>query len=324
LDINVANDKGDETESTQFVVDGPLEDENTPHEVDDTPHEVEVFVYGDFYGDDDDDEFDDDVDDVVGDEKEAGRLGSKSNQGRRKNDSSPFDTNAYHSSVPDYPVRIDDYPPLYIVQSILSGLPSLLNLNIETNLQPKVDYLVKRLGHDQFAVAVMNFPPLLGYSLEKRIKPRVEQMMLHNIPMDKLVVAITKTDNAFNEWIDVRLDEIAEDRPMAKRGRPKKEENKNISKKEKGSEARNGKKLKDLETTDDDADDGVLESVLDSYDVDDDADQGTSSSSSSSSRDFDEDDRVQDGPDKADDSHDDDDGSRWIVEGGGRIIHWRR
>lgn len=157
--------------------------------------EMEIYVYGDFYDDEEDDEEQDDDND--GDDDSVIDEVSKATD-------------------------VKELPPLYIVQTVISGLPSLLNLNVDGNLRPKVEFLRDCLGQEEFARTVVNFPTLLGYSLEKRIRPRVERMISSGVPLSKLNYVIVKTDDVFDEWMDRRVKEAASGQPVARPGRPRK------------------------------------------------------------------------------------------------------
>jgi len=54
--------------------------------------------------------------------------------------------------------------------------PSILNCNIESNLDLTLDFYIDALGDEREAVRlVTNNPSLLAYSLEKRLKPRLQE-----------------------------------------------------------------------------------------------------------------------------------------------------
>jgi mTERF len=92
--------------------------------------------------------------------------------------------------------------PLLIVQTMVAGLPSLLNLNIESNLQPKVEYLRQTMGQEELSHALMRLPALLGYSLENRIRPRMEQLLAAGLPCGRITVGISLKEEAYRGWLE--------------------------------------------------------------------------------------------------------------------------
>lgn len=63
--------------------------------------------------------------------------------------------------------------------------PSILNCNVESNLQPTLQFFIDALGNEREAVRlVINNPSLLEYSLEKRLKPRLKETREAGIKID--------------------------------------------------------------------------------------------------------------------------------------------
>jgi mTERF domain-containing protein len=106
-----------------------------------------------------------------------------------------------HDAYSDNGLKDSDIP-LIIVQTMVAGLPSLLNLNIETNLQPKVEYLRRSLGQQELSHALMRMPTLLGYSLENRIRPRMEQILAAGVEGGKITSGIPMKDEVFVRWLE--------------------------------------------------------------------------------------------------------------------------
>ena len=96
---------------------------------------------------------------------------------------------------------------LEIVQILITGLPSVVNLNVQNTLQPKVEYLRERLGQEELSNALLRLPVLLGYSLDKRIKPRLEQMLAAGVHGGLITSGITKKEDAFQQWLERRANE---------------------------------------------------------------------------------------------------------------------
>ena len=87
---------------------------------------------------------------------------------------------------------------------LVSGMPTLLLCSIENNLAPKVAYLRATFDHDEeiFREAIVIAPTLLGYSLEKRITPRVESLKRIGEDVRRITVGIGFTDEKFEQWIE--------------------------------------------------------------------------------------------------------------------------
>jgi mTERF domain-containing protein len=91
------------------------------------------------------------------------------------------------------------------LRKLIVGMPSLLYLNIEKNLEPKVDYLSSVLGREGLSQALERLPMLLAYSLDKRIKPRIENILDAGIDCASITVGIPKSDKDFREWLEARV-----------------------------------------------------------------------------------------------------------------------
>eukprot|EP00523_Entomoneis_sp_CCMP467_P003364 CAMPEP_0168752438 /NCGR_PEP_ID=MMETSP0724-20121128/18385_1 /TAXON_ID=265536 /ORGANISM="Amphiprora sp., Strain CCMP467" /LENGTH=592 /DNA_ID=CAMNT_0008800685 /DNA_START=200 /DNA_END=1975 /DNA_ORIENTATION=- len=89
------------------------------------------------------------------------------------------------------------------LQTVLVGMPRLLVLNIENNLQPKVHYLREVFGGDLEALknAVLRLPTLLAYSLEKRIQPRMEAILGANMDPGSITVGIVLAQKQYESWL---------------------------------------------------------------------------------------------------------------------------
>ena len=75
-------------------------------------------------------------------------------------------------------------------------MPTLLLCSAEKNLQPKADYLLEQFDGDELELrqAVLTLPAILGYSLEKRIKPRMTRIVNAGIEPINITVGITMTE----------------------------------------------------------------------------------------------------------------------------------
>ena len=86
------------------------------------------------------------------------------------------------------------------LRKLISGMPSVLKCSIEKNIAPKVEYLSAELGDSLKDIIVLQ-PSLLGYSLEKRVRTRLEQLKDKGVPLRKITIGITLTDDKFRKWI---------------------------------------------------------------------------------------------------------------------------
>ena len=89
---------------------------------------------------------------------------------------------------------------------VLSKMPTLMNLGIQSNLLPKLQYLEKVANDtthpgDVVKRMVLKQPTLLGYSLENRIRPRMEKVISAGLPSDKITVGISMAEDKFQDWL---------------------------------------------------------------------------------------------------------------------------
>ena len=110
------------------------------------------------------------------------------------------------------------------VRKIILGLPTVLNLSVAQNLQPKLEYLRSMLLREERSSLpqqespdnaqieepslqtllwqlVVKKPALLGYSLEKRIKPRLERVITSGLPFYTITSWISMTEEKFESWL---------------------------------------------------------------------------------------------------------------------------
>lgn len=90
------------------------------------------------------------------------------------------------------------------IRKVIVGMPTLLNLNVQKNLEPKVDYLSAMLGKDELSLALDRLPTLLGYSLDKRIRPRLERILEAGVDGGSVTVGIPMKEEAFDSWLNGR------------------------------------------------------------------------------------------------------------------------
>ena len=140
-------------------------------------------------------------------------VGRQSTNGKRNK--MPTESSANGEEL----VETDDRDALAILQILITGLPTLLTLSIDKNLRPKVEYLRDKLGQEELSSALLRMPPLLGYSLENRIKPRLEGMYDAKIPLGKITQAITLKQDAFETWLERQTQNQRKENAAAPRSR---------------------------------------------------------------------------------------------------------
>jgi mTERF domain-containing protein len=91
------------------------------------------------------------------------------------------------------------------LRRVLSGMPTLLCCNVDSNLRPKTEYLLQVFGSvDDLREAVLKLPAVLGFSLEKRIRPRMERLLEIGAHPRGITIGIPMKDEAFEAWINRR------------------------------------------------------------------------------------------------------------------------
>eukprot|EP00934_Nitzschia_sp_Nitz4_P004240 Nitzschia sp. Nitz4//scaffold11_size288233//10824//13085//NITZ4_000725-RA/size288233-processed-gene-0.151-mRNA-1//1//CDS//3329533927//4230//frame0 len=90
-----------------------------------------------------------------------------------------------------------------VIRRILLRCPTMLHLKIESNLSPKVDYLIQEMGSSQaLSRAIQSQPTLLAFSLAKRISPRLERMKKIGVDLGLIGTAANKSPHQFDEWLE--------------------------------------------------------------------------------------------------------------------------
>ena len=89
------------------------------------------------------------------------------------------------------------------LRKVIAGMPTLLLCSIENNLAPKAKYLLDQFGGDRFELrqAILTLPTLMGYSLDKRIRPRMTRISEKGVEPIKITVGITMTQDNFEKWL---------------------------------------------------------------------------------------------------------------------------
>ena len=91
---------------------------------------------------------------------------------------------------------------------VFSKMPTLICLGTNTTLVPKLDYLGDKLSDENhpnnqlLKETIIKQPTLLGYSLEGRIKPRMERLIAAGVPPHKITVGISMSEENFERWLE--------------------------------------------------------------------------------------------------------------------------
>jgi mTERF domain-containing protein len=90
------------------------------------------------------------------------------------------------------------------LRKIISGMPSLLKCSLKGNLTPKLEYLHQAFNNslDEVRDAILLQPTMLGYSLVKRIRPRMEKILKSGLQPKKITIAITLREDRFESWLE--------------------------------------------------------------------------------------------------------------------------
>ena len=96
------------------------------------------------------------------------------------------------------------------LRKVIAGMPTLLLCSIENNLAPKAKYLLDQFGGDRFELrqAILTLPTLMGYSLDKRIRPRMTRISEKGVEPIKITVGITMTQDNFEKWLENKSSRI--------------------------------------------------------------------------------------------------------------------
>jgi mTERF domain-containing protein len=90
---------------------------------------------------------------------------------------------------------------------VLSKMPTLVCLAVETSLVPKLEYLENSLlaehptANHSLKEIILKQPTVLGYSLNGRLRPRMEQLMEAGISPSKITVGISMPEDRFQLWL---------------------------------------------------------------------------------------------------------------------------
>lgn len=111
----------------------------------------------------------------------------------------------------------DEEEQQQVTRRLILGMPTVLNLSVGANLRPKLEYLKNALvlpeqhytspGADGKSLreTLLSAPALLGYSLDKRIRPRMEKIIDAGIPAASITTGITMTEAKFQKWLQGRV-----------------------------------------------------------------------------------------------------------------------
>ena len=93
------------------------------------------------------------------------------------------------------------------LQMILTSFPKLFTLQVETNLKPTIEFLLRQMSRSDLRDYVMECPSVLACSLESRLRPRSNK--LNEIGYDSIcdtpAYVMLLNDQRFREWIEKTL-----------------------------------------------------------------------------------------------------------------------
>lgn len=94
---------------------------------------------------------------------------------------------------------------------LIAICPSLLSFNVKTNLEPTLNFFKECLGEEAGVSFAVKHPTTFTYSLEKRLKPRFEQVQQKGIEIDPGCVhrLAYMTEGRWNVSLDFQSEKLA-------------------------------------------------------------------------------------------------------------------
>jgi len=85
---------------------------------------------------------------------------------------------------------------------VFSTMPTIICLSANKTLTPKLDYLEQTIINNQILKeSIIKQPTLIGYSLDGRLRPRMQRLVNAGIPAHKITVGISMSEDKFKNWI---------------------------------------------------------------------------------------------------------------------------
>ena len=90
---------------------------------------------------------------------------------------------------------------------VFSTMPTIICLSANKTLIPKLDYLEQTLHDENYPnnhilkETIIKQPTLIGYSLDGRLRPRMQRLINAGIPSHKITVGISMSEDKFKKWI---------------------------------------------------------------------------------------------------------------------------
>jgi len=102
---------------------------------------------------------------------------------------------------------LDDVSSL---RAFVCRYPTLLGYNTKTNVGPKIEFYKEHLGNDELNELIRKSPMALGVSLEKRLKPRLEEAQEVGIPMDLRLMRyiVTSSKKKWIPWLSKEIQKV--------------------------------------------------------------------------------------------------------------------
>lgn len=97
------------------------------------------------------------------------------------------------------------------LRRVVSSMPTIILCSIDANLHPKIEFLRGVLRDNELRGAILLQPSLLGYSLNKRIQPRMQAILDTGAHPRAITVGISMKDDDFRIWLNGRRARLALD-----------------------------------------------------------------------------------------------------------------
>ena len=96
------------------------------------------------------------------------------------------------------------------LRKVVLGLPPLLGLSVENNIQPKLGFFEEELGlsPSEVRASIVSAPARLGYSLKTRYRPRLEVCRAAGVDASLVLSCATMVDEKFCKRVGVPLEAL--------------------------------------------------------------------------------------------------------------------
>ena len=89
------------------------------------------------------------------------------------------------------------------MRGMILRMPQVLGLSLEKNLKPSLEYLREEIGEASLRESCKEFPSVLVYSLEGRVRPRVEELKRRGFePRFVQVYVLGLGEERWKKWLE--------------------------------------------------------------------------------------------------------------------------